>query len=67
MEAANSQSPGIVSPPTNGTGESGEDYINARGHGIVSPVDVRTEPPRPGSRPSAFRENTEDLDGSGRQ
>lgn len=68
LEAANAQQPpGIVSPPTNGTAESGEDYINARANTVVSPVEARTEqPPRPGSRTSAFRENAEDLGGSGR-
>ncbi|KAJ4385722.1 hypothetical protein N0V93_010151 [Gnomoniopsis smithogilvyi] len=67
LEAANKTQPSsVVSPPTDGTAE-GEDYIGARTmHGVlVSPVEARTEPPRPGSRKSAFRESAEDLGGEG--
>lgn len=65
LEAANKvQPPSVVSPPTDGTAE-GDDYVGARTmHGVlVSPVEARTEPPRPGSRKSAFRESAEDLGG----
>lgn len=66
LEAANkTQASSVVSPPTDGTAE-GDDYIGARTmHGmLVSPVEGRTtEPPRPGSRKSAFRESAEDLGG----
>lgn len=67
LEAANkTQPPSVVSPPTDGTAE-GDDYMGARTmHGmLVSPVEARTEPPRPGSRKSAFRESAEDLGGDG--
>lgn len=66
MEAAKAQPPGFVSPPTDGTAE-GEDYIGARvRHSIViSPVEGRLDPPRPGSKKSAFRESAENLGGSG--
>lgn len=65
LEAANrAQPPSVVSPPTDGTAE-GDDYMGARTmHGmLVSPVEARTEAPRPGSRKSAFRESAEDLGG----
>lgn len=62
VAAANeAQAPGIVSPPTEGEAE-GEDYLSARATGGISPVNVRSEQPAPGSvRRSAFRESDEDL------
>lgn len=69
LEAANqtAQLPSMVSPPTDGTAE-GEDYVGARTmHGVlVSPVETRTEPPRPENRKSAFQESAEDLGGDER-
>lgn len=66
MEAARASPPEMVSPPTDGTAE-GEDYVGVRGmHGTVSPVEARSELPRPSSRKSVFRERAEDLDGLGR-